>query len=54
MRSLLVGLLLSTTIPLCHLSMEGRIDRFFQTEMERQHIPGVAPVASQKTLPGLI
>ncbi len=42
MRSLLVGLLLSTSIPLCHAGMEGRIDRFVQTEMERQHIPGVA------------
>jgi CubicO group peptidase (beta-lactamase class C family) len=42
MRSLLVGLLLSTSLPLCHAGMEGRIDRFVQSEMERQRIPGVA------------
>jgi CubicO group peptidase (beta-lactamase class C family) len=42
MRSLLAGLLLSSSIPLCHAGVEGRIDRFVQAEMERQHIPGVA------------
>ena len=39
MRSLVVCLLFSTSIPLCHAGMEGRIDRFVQSELERQHIP---------------
>ena len=37
-----VAAVIITSTPLCHAGMEGRIDRFVQSEMERQRMPGVA------------